>query len=71
MTARLVALAPPGRVIAFLEGGYDLDGLAASAGACLAALAGETMLPEPPSSGGPGGDVVTAALKTRTRAGDG
>jgi acetoin utilization deacetylase AcuC-like enzyme len=71
MTARLVDLARPGRIIAFLEGGYDLDGLAASAGACLAALAGETMLPEPPSSGGPGGDVVTAALKTRMRAGDG
>ena len=60
ITARIVALAPAGRRLAFLEGGYDLDALAASAGACVAALAGECYRPEPPTSGGPGLDVVDA-----------
>ena len=36
-----VSLVPPGRRIAFLEGGYDLDALAHSAAACVGALAGE------------------------------
>ena len=40
LTARICALVPPGRRIVILEGGYDLDALAASAGACVAALTG-------------------------------
>ena len=43
-----------------LEGGYALDALAASAAACVGALAGERIEPEPPTSGGPGRDVVAA-----------
>jgi acetoin utilization deacetylase AcuC-like enzyme len=69
LTARMLEFAPgPGRVIAFLEGGYDLDALAASAGATVAALAGERWMPEGPTSGGPGRDAVAAARSTRTRA---
>ena len=61
LTARLAALVAPGHRIAFLEGGYDLDALGASAAACVAALAGERLVPEAPTSGGPGREVVAAA----------
>ena len=65
LTARLAALVPAGRVIAFLEGGYDLAALADSAAACVAALAGERLAPEPPTSAGPGREVVMAASLVR------
>jgi acetoin utilization deacetylase AcuC-like enzyme len=61
LTARVVRLAPAGRRIAFLEGGYDLDALALSAGATVAALAGEEWRPERVSTGGVGNEVVIAA----------
>ena len=60
LTADLLALAPPGRRIVFLEGGYDLDALGASAAACVGALVGERLVPEPPTSGGPGREVIDA-----------
>ena len=71
LTARIVALVPAGRRIAFLEGGYDLDALGASAAACVAALAGERLVPEPPSGGGPGREVVAAARLLRERVAQG
>ena len=46
LTAALLALVPPGRRIVFLEGGYDLEALAASAAACVGALVGERIVPE-------------------------
>ncbi len=49
LTARVLHLGHPGRRIFFLEGGYDLEALAMSAGACVAALAGVRYLPERPS----------------------
>jgi acetoin utilization deacetylase AcuC-like enzyme len=61
VTARLCRLVPPGRRLVTLEGGYDLSALADSTSACVAALAGERLRPEPPSSGGPGRHVVEAA----------
>jgi acetoin utilization deacetylase AcuC-like enzyme len=61
LTARLVALVPAGRLVAFLEGGYDLQALADSTAAALGALVGLDVRPERPTSGGPGADVVTAA----------
>lgn len=61
LTTRLLDVAPAGRRILFLEGGYDLAALADSAGACLAALAGVDHRPEPATSGGPGRHVVDAA----------
>ena len=67
MTARLARLVPTGRVIAFLEGGYDLGALATSAAACVGALAGVELVPEPPTSGGPGGEAVTAARLVHER----
>jgi acetoin utilization deacetylase AcuC-like enzyme len=59
------ALVPRGRSVFFLEGGYDLDALAASAGATLAALAGERYRPEAPTAGGPGAVVVDAVQGLR------
>jgi acetoin utilization deacetylase AcuC-like enzyme len=61
LTARLVPLVPAGRVIAFLEGGYDLQALADSTAAALGALAGVDIRPEPSTNGGPGAPVVAAA----------
>ena len=40
LTSRALQLVPPGRCVAMLEGGYDLDALAACASAVLGALAG-------------------------------
>jgi acetoin utilization deacetylase AcuC-like enzyme len=60
LTTRARAMVPPGRVIAMLEGGYDLDALATSASATLAALAGAEFSPERPSAGGPGAETVAA-----------
>jgi acetoin utilization deacetylase AcuC-like enzyme len=65
LTARVLALAPPGRVIAFLEGGYDLDALRVSVAATASALVGGTLRPEPATSGGPGQAVVGAVRRLR------
>lgn len=65
LTARVMALVPAGRRVAVLEGGYDLEALSLSAGACMAALAGQSFRPEPPSSGGPGRSVVTQVRRLR------
>jgi acetoin utilization deacetylase AcuC-like enzyme len=66
LTRRLAPLVPPGRVVAFLEGGYDLEALALSAGACVAALEGLEYRPEAATAGGAGRAVVEAALRLRT-----
>jgi acetoin utilization deacetylase AcuC-like enzyme len=71
ITAELVTLSAPGRCITFLEGGYDLGALAASAAACVGALAGQRTPGEPTTSGGPGGDVVSAATLLRAQLVDG
>jgi len=71
ITERLLRLVGPRRVITFLEGGYDLEALASSAGACLSALAGGTYQPEKPTSAGLGRNVVEAALKIHRRVFDG
>jgi acetoin utilization deacetylase AcuC-like enzyme len=64
MTARLCALVPPGRRLAVLEGGYDLQALESSSAVVLSVLAGEVTEPdEPATSGGPGLRVVDAAIE--------
>jgi acetoin utilization deacetylase AcuC-like enzyme len=62
---RIFPLVPPGRRLAMLEGGYDLDALAASAGACVASLAGLRYRPEAATAGGPGRTIVAAAQRLR------
>ncbi len=51
LSSKAVRLVPPGRLVAFLEGGYDLHSLAACVGACVAALGGVEYRPEPASEG--------------------
>ena len=63
LAERVMELAPgEGRVIVFLEGGYDLDAVRDATAETAAALVGERIPPvEPPTSGGPGREVVDAA----------
>lgn len=62
ITRHLLDYAPAGHRIAFLEGGYDLEALANSAGAVVALLAGRDHRPERATSGGPGRHVIDAAV---------
>jgi acetoin utilization deacetylase AcuC-like enzyme len=62
LTRQLLALAPAGRRLVFLEGGYDLEALASCSAACVSAMAGAALVPEPETSGGPGLDAVQAAV---------
>ena len=57
LTRRCAELAPPGRRILFLEGGYNTGAIAASSAACAAALLGGNTFGTR-TSGGPGMDVV-------------
>ena len=68
-TRALSEYVPRGRQVVFLEGGYDLEGLAASAGASLAEMCGERYRPEEATSGGPGLHVVEAVQMRRYEAG--
>ena len=68
ITARLSRLVDPGRVVAFLEGGYDLDALADSTAACLGALAGTTVSGRSLDIGRSGHEIPAAARKVRDRA---
>jgi acetoin utilization deacetylase AcuC-like enzyme len=61
ITSRVCEFVPPGRRLALLEGGYDLQALCDSTAATLGALAGVSVHPEVPTCGGPGHDVVVAA----------
>jgi len=65
LTERLARLVPAGRRIAFLEGGYNLDALGQSAAACVGSLLGERYAPEAQTNGGPGNDIVDAAIDLR------
>jgi acetoin utilization deacetylase AcuC-like enzyme len=58
----------PGRLALFLEGGYDLVALRASVSATFAALIDATGSGEPPTSGGPGTELVARALDERRAA---
>lgn len=67
IVADLSSVVPSGRVLAFLEGGYDLDALTSATEAFAAALLGETRRPEAPTSGGAGMATVTAVRDYRAR----
>ena len=70
LAARVAALAPtPGRTIAFLEGGYDLHALRASAGATASVLAGVTpdvAADEAGTHGGPGREAIARTQRALT-----
>ncbi|MEW6153581.1 MAG: histone deacetylase [Actinomycetota bacterium] len=65
LTRRVAELVPPGRCVVVLEGGYDLDALANSSAAVVAALAGrhDFQPAEPATSGGPGLDAVATTTR--------
>ena len=60
----------PGRLVVFLEGGYDIDALRASVAAVLGRLVGAPApgADEAPTSGGPGNEQVDAAANRRRTA---
>jgi acetoin utilization deacetylase AcuC-like enzyme len=68
--ARVVAgVAPgPGRIVLFLEGGYDLKALQISVTATLGALLGASYEAEDPTSGGTGTEMVIQARTERATA---
>ena len=66
LTSHVMGYVPAGRRLAFLEGGYDLDALASSSAATVAALAGTVYRPEAASSGDIGRSVVEAARLLHT-----
>ena len=61
LTARIMALARPRRLVVFLEGGYDLDALRDSTAATVSTLLGRPDRLEPATANGPGRPVVDAA----------
>ncbi|HEY1828286.1 MAG TPA: histone deacetylase [Acidimicrobiales bacterium] len=66
----VLASAPRGgRLVAFLEGGYDLDALTLSVAATLGSWAGLTVgsSGEAPTSGGPGDEAIASTLAARQR----
>jgi len=66
LTRRVGSFAPAaGRLVAFLEGGYDLAALQRSVAATAAAMAGTDIDNETPTSGGPGGDTVERVARIR------
>ncbi len=68
ITRALAMLVPAGRRLLFLEGGYDLDGLALSVGATLSALEDDgAYRPELPTAGGPGHEVIVVTRDIRQR----
>jgi acetoin utilization deacetylase AcuC-like enzyme len=68
LAATVAGWAPtPGRVIAFLEGGYDLDALTTSTAATIGALTGVDDGCDAPTSGGPGLDAVHRVAEVRRR----
>ncbi len=61
-------LVPAGRRLLFLEGGYDYEALAATAGAVAAAMLDVNYRPEDPSRGGPGAEHVEVAQAIHAQA---
>ena len=61
MVQRLRVFAP-GRIILFLEGGYNLSATGLAVGATAAALLDDPYEPEGPTNGGPGAATVNEAL---------
>ena len=54
-----------GRLVLFLEGGYDLDALRLSVGAAVSAVLGERFRPEGATAGGPGLGMIESIRRRR------
>ncbi len=69
LAGRVAGLAPAdGRVVVFLEGGYDLAALRRSVAATVGRLTGTFASDEAPTHGGPGDEAIGAARAFRARA---
>lgn len=68
LTGRAMTMVPPGRILAMLEGGYDLAALGASAAVVVGTLAGLDVPAEGVSNGGPGADAVRVVRNQWERA---
>ncbi len=65
----VAAFAPaPGRLVVFLEGGYDLGAMRASVAATLGRLVGAERETEDPTSGGPGHEQLRSVTERRSAA---
>jgi acetoin utilization deacetylase AcuC-like enzyme len=67
LAARVRRWAPRGRVVAYLEGGYDLEALRRSVSSTVTALAGDAVPAEPPSAPAEGAEWAYAAARLRRR----
>jgi len=63
LTDRVLSVAPAGRRIVFLEGGYDLDAVAETSAAVLSRLVAEPFETEAATNGGPGAEVIDLVLE--------
>jgi len=63
LTERVLAVAPAGRRIVFLEGGYNLDALTETAAAVMATLVDAPFETERQTNGGPGVEVIDLAVE--------
>ncbi len=68
LTLWIKALVPEAKVVAFLEGGYNLSALEQSTAATLSALAGQSLKPEPNSNGPVDFEMIKALEESRKRA---
>ena len=69
LTARVMALAPPRRLVVFLEGGYDLEALRDSTAATVSTLLGAARTgssPRPADGPGPDRGRTRPAISTST-----
>jgi acetoin utilization deacetylase AcuC-like enzyme len=64
----VASLAPPGRLLLLLEGGYDLGALRSSVAATLGALLGAGTTHEAPTAGGAGGNQLDEIMSRRRAA---
>ncbi len=62
LTNRILEIAPAGRRIVFLEGGYDLHALTESAAAVMATIVDQSFDTERPTNGGPGAEIIDMAI---------
>ncbi len=62
LTSRVLEVAPAGRRIVFLEGGYDLAALTETSAAVMATLVGQSFDTESETNGGPGSQIIDMAV---------
>lgn len=63
LTDRVLAVAPKGRRVVFLEGGYDLEALAESSAAVISTIVDQSFATERETNGGPGVGAIERAVE--------